>query len=70
MDAAGYDVTTGIGPDLMTGARDAVAAMIDLLAARHKITANQAYMLCSAAGDLRIAEIVDMPNWIVTFPRS
>ncbi len=72
VDAAGYDVTTGIGPDLMTGARDAVAAMIDLLAARHKITANQAYMLCSAAGDLRIAEIVDMPNWIVTFhmPRS
>ena len=30
VDAAGYDVTTGIGPDLMTGARDAVAAMIDL----------------------------------------
>lgn len=72
VDAGGYDVTTGIGPDLMTGARDAVAGMIDLLTARHKITANQAYMLCSVAGDLRIAEIVDMPNWIVTFhmPRS
>ena len=35
-DAAGYDVTTGIGPDLMTGARDAVSGMIDLLAAREK----------------------------------
>ncbi|MBX7199536.1 MAG: acetamidase/formamidase family protein [Rhodospirillaceae bacterium] len=72
VDAAGYDVTTGIGPDLMTGAKDAVAGMIDLLCARHKITVNEAYMLCSVAGDLAIAEIVDMPNWIVTFrmPRS
>jgi acetamidase/formamidase len=26
-----------------------------------------AYMLCSVAGDLRISEIVDMPNWIVSF---
>ena len=72
LDAKGYDVTSGIGPDLMTGARDAVMAMVDLLAARHAMPVNDAYMLCSVAGDLRISEIVDMPNWMVTFhmPRS
>ena len=31
LDAKGYEVTTGIGPDLMTGARQAVAQMVDLL---------------------------------------
>ena len=51
------------------GARD--AAMVDLLAQRHKIPAVDAYMLCSVCGDLRISEIVDMPNWVVSlyFPR-
>ncbi len=66
-DAKGYDVTTGIGPDLMQGARDAVSGMIDLLTYRHKIAASDAYMLCSVAGDLRISEIVDLPNWVVSF---
>jgi acetamidase/formamidase len=28
---------------------------------------EQAYMLCSVCGDLRISEIVDMPNWVVAF---
>lgn len=66
-DAKGYDVTTGIGPDLMQGARDAVSGMIDLLTYRHKLSAADAYMLCSVAGDLHISEIVDMPNWVVSF---
>ncbi|MFK7938147.1 MAG: acetamidase/formamidase family protein [Roseovarius sp.] len=67
LDAKGYDVTTGIGPDLMAGARDAVAGMIDLLTARHGMSAVDAYMLVSTCGDLRISEIVDMPNWVVSF---
>lgn len=67
LDAAGYEVTTGIGPDLMTGAREAVMRMIDLLTAEHGYTPVDAYMLCSVCGDLRISEIVDMPNWVVTF---
>jgi acetamidase/formamidase len=41
--------------------------MIDLLMAEKGISAMDAYMLCSVAGDLRISEIVDMPNWIVSF---
>jgi acetamidase/formamidase len=67
LDARGYEVTTGIGPDLMEAARAAVRSMIDLLTARHGMSAVDAYMLCSVAGDLRISEIVDMPNWAVSF---
>jgi acetamidase/formamidase len=67
LDAAGYEVTTGIGPDLMTGAREAVARMVDLLAAEHGMNPVDAYMLVSVCGDLRISEIVDMPNWVVSF---
>ncbi len=71
LDAKGYHVTTGIGPDLMAGARDAVGGMIDLLGTRHGLGAAEAYMLCSVAGDLRISEIVDRPNWVVSlyFPK-
>jgi acetamidase/formamidase len=67
LDAKGYEVTTGIAPDLMHAARDAVSAMIDLLASRHHMSPVDAYMLCSVCGDLRISEIVDMPNWLVSF---
>lgn len=67
LDAKGYEVTTGIGPDLMAAARDAVSGMIDLLTASRGLAAEDAYMLISTCGDLRISEIVDMPNWLVSF---
>lgn len=72
IDQHGYRVTTGIGPDLMQSARDAVRQMIDWICATSKIEPVEAYMLCSVAGDLRISEIVDMPNWVVSFyfPKS
>jgi acetamidase/formamidase len=41
--------------------------MIDLLAAEHGLAPVDAYMLCSVCGDLRISEIVDIPNWVVSF---
>ena len=63
----GYDVTTGIGPDLMQAARAAVRSMIDLLTRRQGLSAIDAYLLCSVCGDLRISEIVDLPNWVVSF---
>ena len=71
IDAEGYEVTTGVGPDLMQGARAAVSGMIDLLTRRHHMNAVDAYMLCSVCADLRISEIVDQPNWVVSmyFPR-
>ena len=72
VDELGYDVTTGVGPSLMDSARDAVRRMIDRIVAAVGINPLDAYMLCSVAGDLRISEIVDQPNWIVSFylPRT
>ncbi|NRG16398.1 acetamidase/formamidase family protein [Rhizobiales bacterium] len=67
LDAKGYEVTTGIGPDLMAASRDAVSGMIDLLCAQHRLAPEEAYMLCSVCGDLRISEVVDAPNWVVAF---
>lgn len=67
LDAKGYEVTTGVGPDLMEGARSAVAQMVDLLAGRYNLDPVDAYILVSVCGDLRISEIVDMPNWVVSF---
>jgi acetamidase/formamidase len=51
----------------MVAAREAVMRMVDLLCAEHHYTPVDAYMLCSTCGDLRISEIVDMPNWVVSF---
>ncbi|MDX1606123.1 MAG: acetamidase/formamidase family protein [Candidatus Competibacterales bacterium] len=70
-DEKGYWVTTGIGPDLMAGARDAVRAMLDRLGREVGLDPVDAYLLCSVCADLRISEIVDQPNWVVSlyFPR-
>jgi acetamidase/formamidase len=67
LDEKGYVVTTGIGPDLMEDARAAVAGMIDQISVTHGMSAAEAYMLCSVCADLRISEIVDQPNWVVSF---
>ena len=66
-DTKGYEVTTGIGPDLMAGARMAVSEMIELLSRRFGYAPVDAYMLCSVCADLRISSIVDVPNWVVSF---
>ena len=46
--------------------------MIDYLIANYDITSEDAYMLCSLVGDLKIAEVVDVPNMLVTmhFPKE
>lgn len=72
VDSAGYRATTGIGQDLMQASRDAVSGMVEWIASTTGMSAVDAYMLCSVCGDLRISEIVDMPNWTVSFyfPKS
>jgi acetamidase/formamidase len=66
-DKKGYEVTTGIGPDLMVCARTAVSEMVELLSRRFGYSPIDAYMLCSVCADLRISSIVDVPNWVVSF---
>jgi acetamidase/formamidase len=40
--------------------------MIDHLATERGLSREAAYILCSVAVDLKISEIVDAPNWIVS----
>jgi acetamidase/formamidase len=65
-NAGPFYATDGVAPDLHAAARDAVRRMIDYLSRAHGISAIDAYLLCSVAVDLRISEVVDAPNWIVT----
>ena len=66
MDTQGYHVTTAHGPDLMENAKNATRYMIDWLSENKGITRSQAYILCSEAADLKISQIVDAPNFIVS----
>lgn len=54
----GYHVTSAVGPDMQENARNAVRATIDRLEAQRGLTRSEAYMLCSAAGGLKIAVTV------------
>jgi acetamidase/formamidase len=71
-DSQGYHVTTANGPDLLENAKNAARYMIDWIVDTYDITRSQAYVLCSTAADLKISEIVDAPNFIVSayMPRS
>jgi len=65
-DSQGYYCTTAHGEDLYANAQNALRYMIDWLEANWSLSRSQAYCLCSAAADLKISEIVDAPNWIVS----
>ena len=58
-------VCTGIGPDLMEATKDATRALVDHIADRYGRTRQQAYAIASVAADLRIHEVVDVPNWVI-----
>lgn len=62
----GAFVTTSHGPDLYEASRRAVRYMIDHLVVERGLSREEAYIVCSVAVDLKICEIVDAPNWIVS----
>jgi acetamidase/formamidase len=64
-ERSAYHVCTGVGPDLMEAARDAVRAAIVHLGERRGLERSEAYAVVSVACDLRIHEVVDAPNWVV-----
>jgi acetamidase/formamidase len=63
----GYFGTMGIADDLLDGSRAAVRTMIAWLVEHQRLTREDAYVLCSLAGDLRIHEVVDAGVWNVVF---
>lgn len=60
-----YYATTGFATTIDEAARKATRYMIDYLVDTHGLSRNDAYMLCSLAGDLVIAETVDVPHMLV-----
>jgi acetamidase/formamidase len=67
-----YYATTGFATTIDEAAKKATRYMIDYLVDTKGLSREQAYMLCSIAGDLKIAETVDVPHMLVTMhmPKS
>ncbi len=55
-----------LSEDLSLAARNALIEMIDYLVRERGLTREQAYILCSVAVDLRIGQVVDVPNYTVS----
>ncbi|MDX1626960.1 MAG: acetamidase/formamidase family protein [Wenzhouxiangellaceae bacterium] len=55
-----------LSADIHLAARNALAAMIDYIVEEYGYTRTQAYMIASVAVDLRIGQLVDVPNVGVT----
>ncbi len=52
--------------DATLAARNALLNMIDYLGHERGFTRQQAYAICSVAVDLKISELVDVPNFVVS----
>lgn len=52
--------------DLTLAARNAMLHMIDHLCEEGRWTRQQAYAICSVAVDLKVSELVDVPNFVVS----
>ncbi len=57
-----YYAVTAFATTLDEAAKKAVRYMVDHLEANHGLSREEAYVLCSIAGDLLINEVVDIPN--------
>jgi len=65
-----YYATTGFATTIDEAAKKATLYMVQYLTEMHGLTNEEAYALCSLAGDLQIAEVVDLPNMLVTMHMS
>jgi acetamidase/formamidase len=66
VDHGAFYGTTGIGGDLYRASQDALRAMIDHLSVHHGLIPEDAYVLSSLVVDLRISEIVDAGQYVVS----
>jgi acetamidase/formamidase len=65
-NTSSHYATTAQGPDLYANSQQAIRYMIDHLMQERGLSWGEAYVLCSVAVDLKISEIVDVPNWLVS----
>jgi acetamidase/formamidase len=59
VETASHVITVGLDPDLDQAAKLAVREMIEYLTSEWKLSADDAYVLCSVAVDLRVTQNVD-----------
>ena len=55
-----------LSEDLTLAARDALIKMMDYIQRKHGLDREQAYILASVAVDLRVGQVVDVPNYVMT----
>ena len=64
-------ISVGLDEDLDDAAKQAVREMVRHVCDRTKLTRNQAYMMCSLAGNLRITQTVDGNKGVhMMFPKA
>jgi len=76
-ETPGQVMTMGFDEDLDDAVKQALRAMIRLVRARTGLSAEDAYTLCSVAGDLIVTQVVDgnkgihmvLPEWAMKSPR-
>ncbi len=65
-EGAGWYATMGVNPDLMQAAKDSLRAMVEHISTTYSMEPVEAYVLASLVVDLKVSEVVDQPNWIVS----
>ena len=66
LDSAKIADLSNLSADINLAARNALAAMIDYIVSEYGYDRTQAYMIASVAVDMRIGQLVDVPNVGVT----
>lgn len=66
LDSAPIEGLSNLSEDLTLAARNALRQMIDHITRTYGLTREQAYILASVAVDLRVGQVVDVPNYVIT----
>ncbi|MBU1011484.1 MAG: acetamidase/formamidase family protein [Bacteroidetes bacterium] len=61
-----YYAVSAYGTTLIEASQKATKYMVDYLEKEFYLSREEAYLLCSIAGDLHIAEVVDLPHYLVS----
>jgi acetamidase/formamidase len=70
-ESATHLISIGIDEDLDDAAKHAVREMVRELCQRTNLSRNQAYMLCSLVGDLKVTQLVDVHKGVhMMLPKS
>lgn len=66
LDSEPIEGLSQLSEDLTMAARNALSQMIDHITRTYGLTREQAYILASVAVDLRVGQVVDVPNYVIT----